>query len=79
MIAHPHSPVIGNRYIVEDLLGEGGVGAVYRAKDRLTGREIALKRLIDPHNTGLNRCAVRAGSRISNSGINAASEYYWCT
>ncbi len=61
MIAYPHSPVIGNRYIVEDLLGEGGVGAVYRAKDRLTGREVALKRLIDPYSVELFASSDSAG------------------
>ena len=37
--------MIGNRYQIIDKIGEGGMGAVYRALDRLTGREIALKRV----------------------------------
>ncbi|MEO8394487.1 MAG: protein kinase, partial [Chloroflexota bacterium] len=36
---------IGNRYHLIDKLGEGGMGAVYRAEDRLTGQNIALKRV----------------------------------
>jgi len=36
---------INNRYLLHEPLGEGGMGAVYRATDRLTGEQIALKRV----------------------------------
>lgn len=36
---------VDNRYILQNLLGEGGMGEVYEADDRLTGERIALKRL----------------------------------
>jgi len=39
---------IGNRYLIMDKLGEGGMGAVYRAVDGLTGQTIALKRVAVP-------------------------------
>lgn len=36
---------INSRYVIQEKLGEGGMGAVYRATDRLTGDTIALKRV----------------------------------
>jgi hypothetical protein len=39
------SDLVSGRYRVEGALGRGGMGAVFRAHDLSTGREIALKRL----------------------------------
>src|SRR5688572_127096 len=40
--------LIGKRYQVQDTIGTGGMGAVYRALDRLTGQHVALKQLVVP-------------------------------
>lgn len=41
----PAVQMIGRRYILRDSLGAGGMGAVFRATDRLTGDTVALKRV----------------------------------
>ncbi len=46
--ATPQPKVIDYRYQIEALIGKGGMGAVYRAKDRLTGELVALKQVTIP-------------------------------
>jgi serine/threonine protein kinase len=38
-----HGAVLGGKYIVLSTLGRGGMGTVLRAKNKLTGKEVALK------------------------------------
>jgi hypothetical protein len=35
--------VLNNTYIIEELIGAGGTGEVYRARNRVSGREMAIK------------------------------------
>jgi tetratricopeptide (TPR) repeat protein len=37
--------IVGDRFVLERIAGAGGMGEVWRAKDRLTGAEVALKLL----------------------------------
>lgn len=37
--------IIAKRYQIIDLIGQGGMGTVFRAYDRLTGEDVALKRV----------------------------------
>lgn len=41
--------VVGERYTIEGLLGEGGVGRVYRARHAALNRSVALKVLLTEH------------------------------
>ena len=38
-------PQIGQRYLISELLGRGGMGEVWQAVDRLTGKQVAIKRI----------------------------------
>src|SRR5436853_5921734 len=68
------SSIIGKRYLLQEHLGHGGMGAVYRALDRLTGEDVALKRVYVPpsepdqeNEAALNRLALAQEFRIMAS------------
>ena len=45
MVTSTTTPLVANRYVVEEELASGGMGVVYRVHDRSTGEKRALKRL----------------------------------
>ena len=47
MVSHPLPQKLAGRYEVKDILGQGGMGLVYRAFDTVIRREVALKTLRD--------------------------------
>ncbi|MEP7287794.1 MAG: protein kinase [Chloroflexota bacterium] len=47
MIVNTLMTTINSRYILQELIGEGAMGMVYHALDRLTGQAVALKQVKD--------------------------------
>jgi serine/threonine protein kinase len=46
------SSLVANRYILQTQLGEGSMGVVYHAHDKLTSESVALKQFVQsPHMT----------------------------
>lgn len=59
----PKGTVVANRYIIDELLGTGGFGAVYRVQDRrVKGNVFALKEVADPNTherqSFMSECAI---------------------
>jgi serine/threonine-protein kinase len=65
---------IGGRYVVTERVGSGGMGTVYRAKQEVVGRDVAIKFLaadlaVDPVNRERFLREARAANRINHEHI----------
>src|SRR4051794_38961249 len=68
------SDVIADRYELEELVGKGGMSSVYRAKDRLLERTVAIKMLHEHYSRDDDyverfRREARAAARLSHPNI----------
>lgn len=63
--------LIDERHEIEQLLGRGGMAEVFRARDTVTGRSVAIKllRTVDPHSMGRHRSEIEVLSRLDHSGV----------
>lgn len=63
--------MIGSRYRLHESLGQGGMGTVYRATDRLTGQVVALKRVPKP----TSALHISKHSTYTNLQVSLANEF----
>ncbi|MEU0932072.1 protein kinase [Embleya sp. NPDC005971] len=78
MDADNEGRLIGERYLLADRLGRGGMGAVWRARDQVLGREVAVKEMLpqpgadDAERARLRERAARearAAARLSHPSV----------
>jgi eukaryotic-like serine/threonine-protein kinase len=62
---------LGKRYQLLERIGKGGMGVVYRAKDRLSGEEVALKSLL------LDQTMAGSEFQSLNQRVQLANEFKW--
>lgn len=65
--------VLGARYTVGEVLGHGGMGSVYRGRDLVLDREVALKifraDIADPEELGRQQIEARMLARLNHHGL----------
>jgi len=73
----PAGTLVGGRFVVEGVLGEGGMGAVYAARDKVIDRKVALKvlHLGRAQDSERFRLEAAAASRISSRHVSAIHDY----
>jgi eukaryotic-like serine/threonine-protein kinase len=63
--------LIDERHEIEQLLGRGGMGEVFRARDLTTGQSVAIKllRMVDPQSMGRFRTEIEVLGRLDHPGV----------
>jgi serine/threonine protein kinase len=59
-VIHATGTVLAERYEIVSSIGRGGMGAVYRAKDRMRGRVVAIKQMRDDNTNGFGNTQMHA-------------------
>ena len=69
----PVGTVVAEKYVIEALLGRGGMGAVYRAQHKFTQRRVALKWLLADDEAPVDRDGFRDG--LHREGVGTGIHY----
>jgi tRNA A-37 threonylcarbamoyl transferase component Bud32/tetratricopeptide (TPR) repeat protein len=80
MVTRPLHPgrLLAKRYAVERMLSKGGMGAIYLATDRQTGRQVVVKGLIDYFDAADPRAAHAARQRFAQEAETLAQLNHPC-
>lgn len=70
-----HGDLVGDRYLIESFIGEGGMQFVYAAMDQLAGRRVALKTPKDRSATKRFKRSAIVAARVNHPNIAKTLDY----
>lgn len=80
-LAFDEGDTVGDRYVIEERIGKGGMGMVYRANDKLVNEEVALKfmspRLLTEKGKHLFIQEAQIARRLRHENIIAVHDVSW--